>query len=90
MSSFTDTWMVANIDFKANEKAQLNVILGENDDLSEKVDSIDQQIGDFSKRYDSIICVSESTQTGSIKDKDIFKLYQEAERQQALPSILGK
>lgn len=82
--------MVANIDFKENDKANLNIVLGENDDISEKVDSIDQQIGDFSKRYDSIICVSESNQFGSIKDKDIFKLYQEAERQQALPAILGK
>jgi len=88
VSNFSDTWKVANIDFKQNENAELNVLLGENDDLSERIDSIDTQIGDFSKRFDSIICVSESTRKGSVKDQDIFKRYQQAEREQALPALL--
>jgi len=90
ISTFSETWKVANIDFEENQNAHLNILLKKNGEFIEQVDSIEKKVESFSKRFDTIICVNDNLKTGSIKSQDIFSQYKLIEEEQTFPALLSK
>jgi hypothetical protein len=90
VSAFADTWKVANIDYKTNDKAHFNLVLDKEKLCTEEyITELESNIESFSNRFESIICVSEGYTQGSIKDASIFSQYWQLQQEQVIPSLIG-
>jgi len=90
VNAFKGSWKVASLDLKANSQAHHNVLLGDpNQNLEERIPKIYTDLENFSKQYDSVLCVAGGWVGGSVKEKAIFSQLKLMYDMQVVPSVLS-
>ena len=72
-------WKVVNMDLKENQEASSNIIVKDSA-LKLQVNDLADQARSVTDRYDAIIVASGSFEAGSVKDENIFEVYERVDR----------
>ena len=81
-------WSVVNMDLKENSEANTNIIVKDTP-MKVQVSSLADQVRSASGNYDAIIIASGSFEAGSVKDDNIFEVYDKVDRMNFQSALLG-
>ena len=81
-------WRVVSMDFKKNTDACENIIV-EDKALKSQITKLADSTRAASKGYDAIIISSGSFEAGSVKDSDIFEVYDRVDKANFQSALLG-
>ena len=68
-------WKILSVDLSTNSEADENVILDKNESIQSQLSQIYKSTENFSKEYNSMICVAGGFDVSSIKDEDVIEKY---------------
>ena len=69
------SWKVLSVDLANNSQADANLLVNPNEKVQDQLKGIYSQVSQFSKEFDSIICVAGGFGLSSIKDEDVLEKF---------------
>lgn len=88
INHFRSTWKIANLDTQPNANCHLNLQL-KYDSSKSYLQSIENQVMQFSKHYECIMCLPGYAATSPASSKKIFAEYTQLYQAMLFPSVLS-